>query len=88
MDGFSLQEELAIKGINIPIIFISGYRDNPKRLRAKKYGAIDFLQKPFSAQEIGQAIAKAIVLDTQHTRVGKSFKKSLKALLDKCPIDS
>src|SRR5271167_1231275 len=60
--GLELQRELAA-GDGPPIIFITGHGDIPSSVRAMKAGAIEFLPKPFSEQELLRAIDAAIVLD-------------------------
>jgi len=62
--GLELQRELAA-GDGPPIVFITGHGDIPSSVRAMKAGAIEFLPKPFSAQELLQAIDAAIVLDRE-----------------------
>ncbi len=76
MDGLTLQGELLAKGIHIPIIFISGYGSIPISVRAMKKGAIDFLQKPFSAQEMGEVISSAIALDSQNSKKDKAAQEA------------
>jgi FixJ family two-component response regulator len=60
--GLELQRELAT-GDGPPIVFITGHGDIPSSVRAMKAGAIEFLPKPFSEQELLRAIDAAIVLD-------------------------
>jgi len=62
--GLELQRELAA-GDGPPIVFITGHGDILSSVRAMKAGAIEFLPKPFSAQELLQAIDAAIVLDRE-----------------------
>ena len=57
------QEKLAESGIQIPIIFISGYGDVPMTLRAMKWGAVEFLTKPFEDQDLLDAIQQALERD-------------------------
>lgn len=61
MTGLALQEIMASKGLNIPIIFISGHGSIPKSVKAMKGGAIDFLPKPFTKKELLNAIDRAII---------------------------
>jgi FixJ family two-component response regulator len=61
--GLDLQAELVREDVHIPIIFISGYGDVPMSVRAMKAGAIDFLTKPFSHQELLDAVTVAINVD-------------------------
>lgn len=71
LDGLALQEKLAEKGREIPIIFITGHGDVPLAVRAMKAGAIDFLNKPFDDTDLLDAIAQALsrVSATSHERV-------------------
>ncbi|MGD0301983.1 MAG: response regulator [Bryobacteraceae bacterium] len=65
--GLELQRELAA-GDGPPIVFITGHGDIPSSVRAMKAGAIEFLPKPFSEQELLGAIDAAIVLDREARR--------------------
>src|SRR5258708_26631141 len=47
INGFELQQELAAKDIQIPIIFLTGHGDIPMSVRAIKAGALEFYTKPF-----------------------------------------
>jgi FixJ family two-component response regulator len=62
--GLELQRELAARD-GPPIIFITGRGDIPSSVRAMKAGAIEFLTKPFSEQELLRAIDAAIALDRE-----------------------
>ena len=62
--GLELQRELAA-GDGPPIVFITGHGDITSSVRAMKAGAIEFLPKPFSAQELLQAIDAAIGVDRE-----------------------
>jgi FixJ family two-component response regulator len=62
--GLELQRELA-GGDGPPIVFITGHGDVPSSVRAMKAGAIEFLPKPFSEEELLQAIAAGIALDRE-----------------------
>ncbi len=44
----------------MPIIFISGYGDVPKTVRAMKAGAVEFLTKPLNDDDLLSAIRQAI----------------------------
>jgi DNA-binding NtrC family response regulator len=65
ISGLDLQQELARNGAQIPMIFITGYGDIPTSVRAIKAGAIEFLTKPFSDEDLLRAIDQAIDLDRQ-----------------------
>jgi RNA polymerase sigma factor (sigma-70 family) len=59
LTGMELQEELARQGIDIPIIFITGHGDVRMSVMAVKAGAIDFLEKPFSNEDLLASIVEA-----------------------------
>ena len=60
LSGLDLQQELAKLGVQIPIIFITGHGDIPMSVRAMKAGAIEFLTKPFRAEDLLNAVEQAI----------------------------
>ena len=60
LDGLELQERIATDRSDMPIIFISGYGDVPKTVRAMKAGAVEFLTKPLNDDDLLSAIRQAI----------------------------
>src|SRR5580692_9507217 len=48
MTGPGLQQELMVRGQEIPIIFITAQRDEAVRPRSLEHGAVECLFKPFS----------------------------------------
>jgi FixJ family two-component response regulator len=60
MDGLQLQSQLAAAGCRIPIIFITAYDDTESRRRAMQAGAVAFLGKPFSDEQLLQWIRSAL----------------------------
>src|ERR1700733_7382732 len=60
MNGLELQSELAAAGCGIPIIFITAYDDNDSRGRAMRAGAVAFLDKPFSDEQLLQTVHSAL----------------------------
>jgi FixJ family two-component response regulator len=56
MTGPDLQRELVIRQQRIPIIFITGQRDEMLRPRLLKLGAVECLLKPFNEADLLQAI--------------------------------
>jgi FixJ family two-component response regulator len=61
--GLDLQHELASRGIEIPIIFITGHGDIPMTVRAMKAGAVEFLTKPFGDESLLAAVHAALPRD-------------------------
>lgn len=58
--GLELQAELALRGLDLPIVFLSGHGDVPSSVRAMKAGALDFLEKPVSEQALVAAVESAL----------------------------
>ena len=63
VSGLDFQRELNQAGIQIPIIFITGYGDIPMTVRAMKAGAVEFLTKPFRDQDLLDAVQQALERD-------------------------
>jgi FixJ family two-component response regulator len=60
MSGPELQQELTRRGHSLPIIFISGRTDDAMRKRLIARGAVDYLIKPFSYQQLRAALEQAL----------------------------
>ena len=60
ISGPELQQRLISLGVNLPIIFLTGYTDVPLTVRAIKAGAEDFLIKPISGRVLLETIERAI----------------------------
>ena len=52
ISGLELQQQLAGKNIDLPVIMISGFGDVSTAVKAMKAGVLDFLEKPFKGQEL------------------------------------
>ena len=63
LSGLDLQRRTTEAGMEIPIIFITGYGDIPMSVRAMKAGAVEFLTKPFRDQDLLDAIQQALERD-------------------------
>jgi FixJ family two-component response regulator len=62
-DGFDVQNQLAQKGIQVPVIFLTGYGSIPMSVRAIKAGAHEFLTKPVDDDELLEAVRRALAQD-------------------------
>jgi FixJ family two-component response regulator len=63
MSGLELQEKLTQMETLLPIIMISGHGEIPMAVKAVQNGAIDFLQKPFSDQQLLDRISQAMTIN-------------------------
>ncbi len=66
MTGLELQRELLRCKAHIPIIFITGHADVAMAVETMKGGAIDFIQKPFSDQDLIDCIQHALIKDAEN----------------------
>ena len=93
LSGLDLQRELAEAGIAVPIIFLTGHGSIPMSVKAMKAGAVEFLTKPFDADDLLNAIQQAVSgthseeLETANGStdiVGES--RALKAVLNRIQV--
>jgi RNA polymerase sigma factor (sigma-70 family) len=63
--GLDLQVELAQREPALPIIFITGHGTIPMSVHAMKRGALEFLTKPFDAEELLAAVGQALKRDRE-----------------------
>lgn len=63
MSGLELQMLLKERGIEIPVIIITGHGDVPVAVKAMKNGAIEFIEKPFSKEMLLERIRHALAAD-------------------------
>ena len=61
-NGTEMLEELARRGCRWPVIMMTGHADERSARQALSLGAIAFLAKPFSEQELHTALDKGLSL--------------------------
>ena len=66
MSGLELQEELASRNIEIPIIFISGNAKVADSSKAFRAGAVDFIEKPYDLKLLMSRINEALKNEIQY----------------------
>jgi FixJ family two-component response regulator len=63
LSGLSLQKMLSSFSYSKPVVFISGRGDVPSSVSAMKAGAVDFLTKPFTKDNLLTAVREALRRD-------------------------
>ena len=70
MSGLALQKEMIRQGITLPVIVMSAFAEVQMARHALKSGAVDFIEKPFSAVDmldiIRDALARSEVACEEH----------------------
>ena len=64
MSGIDLLRRLKEMGLRLPVIVITGHGDVPLAVEAMKFGAVDFLEKPFDDDILLASVRSA--LDRSH----------------------
>ena len=60
VDGFQFLEQLAGHGIPVPVVMMTGYSTVENAVKSLSAGAIDYLPKPFTADELLTVIHRAL----------------------------
>ena len=60
MNGVELQQELVARGVELPVIVITAYKDDPLTIRARQVGAKTVLYKPFKQDVLLRSIESAL----------------------------
>ena len=60
LNGIELFERFTDSGWTLPVIFLTGHGTVPTAVQALKYGAFDFLEKPFADEELLARVRAAI----------------------------
>jgi len=68
MNGVTLQETMRHQGLHVPIVFLTAHAETTLTVRAVKAGAITVLEKPFSRQDLWDALQIAFDVDNNFRR--------------------
>lgn len=60
MDGLAVQQEILARGLEMPVIMVTAHGDVPQAVAAMKYGASDFIEKPYDSEALLQAVDRAL----------------------------
>src|SRR5262245_30376503 len=60
MSGLDLHQELSRTGVDVPVILLTAYGDVPTSVQAMRAGALDFLTKPYDADDLLATVRRAV----------------------------
>ncbi len=76
MDGLALQEELARRGMDLPVIIVTGHGEVPLAVRAMKAGAVDFIEKPYDDDLLLASVRRAQELNLNRRAEASSVQEA------------
>lgn len=79
MDGRQVQEEMVRRGIDMPVVILTGHGDVGLAVRAMRAGAVNFIEKPYEKETLLFAIEEAnLRLDRNHDKDMKAGEAQLR----------
>lgn len=73
MDGLEVQQEMVKRGIDMPVVILTGHGDVGVAVKAMRAGAVNFIEKPYEKEALLGAIEEA------YARLDRNHDKDLKA---------
>ena len=76
IDGLVVQQEMAARGIDMPVVILTGHGDIAAAVKAMRAGAVNFLEKPYEKEDLLHAIEEALKridqLDDRDMKAGEA----------------
>jgi two-component system response regulator FixJ len=73
MDGLEVQQEMGRRGIDMPVVILTGHGDVAVAVKAMRAGAVNFIEKPYEKETLLSAIEEA------YARLDRNYDKDMKA---------
>jgi DNA-binding response OmpR family regulator len=79
MDGYGVLKALQTDPAtaNLPVVFLSGHKDFSERVRAFRFGVIDYISKPFTRETLVRKVAR--ILEGRSRRPGAFLGEAVDA---------
>ena len=74
VSGLDFQRKLTEAGVQVPVIFITGYGDIPMSVKAMKSGAVEFLTKPFGTRTCSMRFSRRWSATAWRARTGAGLR--------------
>lgn len=75
-NGLDFQQELLGRGLNVPVILMTGHGDIQMIVRGMKAGAVNFLAKPCGDADLLGAVNEAVTLDRTRRASGRGEREA------------
>jgi len=85
LSGLELQAEIAKRGRELAIVFLTGHGDVPKAVQAMQGGAVDFLQKPAPEADLRSAVDRALERSAAALREKRALEEARQHLAKLTP---
>jgi two-component system response regulator FixJ len=79
IQGLELQERLISQGVQLPVIVMTAHGDVAMAVRAMRNGAADFLEKPFTVEEVTGALDRALSIARPIPKLANSAPAEMRA---------
>lgn len=80
LSGLQVFDELLLRKVSLPVLFLSGHGDIPMVVDSLQKGAVDFLEKPFSGDHLVQRVQRALGLEAEHHAATAARAHTLRCL--------
>jgi two-component system, LuxR family, response regulator FixJ len=80
MSGLELQKALVARGLEMPVILMTAFGDVSTAVKAMKAGAVDFIEKPFSNQDMLDLINAALQADAERRQSNAAVEENAQML--------
>ncbi|HTI19137.1 MAG TPA: response regulator [Trinickia sp.] len=71
--GLAFQQDMARSGMQMPVLFMTGYGDIEMSVKAMRAGALNFFPKPFRDQDMLDAVTEALARDAERCAAERSL---------------
>ncbi len=87
--GLELLDEAQALDAELPVIVVTGHGDVSMAVAAMRSGAYDFIEKPFAAERLLEAVRRAqerrrLVLENRHLRAARALHPDTPDLIGRC----
>ena len=76
IDGFALMQTLRDRGIDWPVIVMTGGGDVPVAVQSMKLGAVEFLEKPIRLDPLLEALERTAALLDERLQAGERHRQA------------